>query len=33
MRCKLVAAAFAASVALSSGTALAADLEVVHWWT
>lgn len=33
MRYKLMAAAFAASVALSSGTALAADLEVVHWWT
>jgi glucose/mannose transport system substrate-binding protein len=26
-------AAFAASVALSSGTAMATDLEVTHWWT
>lgn len=33
MRYKLLTAAFAASVALSSGSALATDLEVVHWWT
>lgn len=33
MRYQLMTAAFAASVALSSGTALATDLEVTHWWT
>jgi glucose/mannose transport system substrate-binding protein len=33
MRYQLMTAAFAASVALSSGTAMATDLEVTHWWT
>lgn len=33
MRYRLLTAAFAATVAFSSGSAVAADLEVVHWWT
>lgn len=33
MRSTFLTAVFAASVALSSGSAVAADLEVTHWWT